>query len=76
MPSSRSLSAESAATGPPSRSASCAVRAAADSERVFRVCAAAAGEETIERSSAITDHQAMRASRLPCSPAASTRSRA
>ncbi len=49
-----------------------AARAAA--ERVRRVCAAALGEDTSDRSSAIADHQAMRASRLPSSPAAVTRS--
>lgn len=38
------------------------------------VCAAARGEETRERSRAIADHQAMRASRLPWPPASVTRS--
>ena len=65
MPSSWSLSAASRVSGAPSRSASSAVPASAAAERVRSVCAAARGDETSERSSAIADHHAMRVSRLP-----------
>ena len=73
MPSKLS-SAMSAVTGRPRASASSAVAAAAVWERVSRVWAAARGEETRERSSAIADHQATRCSRRPTVPAAVTRS--
>ncbi len=67
-PSRASLSAESRVSGAPSSSASSAVAADAAADRVRSVCAAARGDDTIERRSAIADHQAMRASRRPCSP--------
>ena len=55
----------SAVTGQPSASASSGVLAAADSDRVTSVCAAARGEETMDRSKAIADHHATRCSLCP-----------